>query len=129
MLTKIIFGWSYEEASVYICIYLWPALCVLVALVATIYSIRKKNAVCSIINGILLVAYSIFTWIIYTEFMSMDIEHQFNTCMFMLIDRSVKYGISYEMMNLLFYVGGFALIVLIHTILTICAKKTGKMKK
>ena len=46
LLVGMAFGLNYEEVSVYVCIYLWPALCCLMALMVTIaaaYRWWKKN--------------------------------------------------------------------------------------
>lgn len=37
------FGWNYEKASVYICIHLWPLLCVVMALVMLGIAVSTTN--------------------------------------------------------------------------------------
>ena len=40
------FSWNYEKASVYICIHLWPLLCVVMALVMLGISVSTTNPLC-----------------------------------------------------------------------------------
>ena len=40
------FGWNYEKASVYICIHLWPLLCVVMALVMLGIAVSTTNPLC-----------------------------------------------------------------------------------
>lgn len=37
------FGWNYEKARVYICIHLWPLLCVVMALVTLVIAVSTTN--------------------------------------------------------------------------------------
>lgn len=122
------FGWSYQETSVYICIYLWPLICVACALFSTIKAITKKKVGFIVVNGILLVLYSLITFAIFQHFLALpSIQAQFNDCMWKLYGLSDHTGLSYEAINLLIYVVLFSLIVLFHLIEVLIMD--GKIKK
>ena len=108
------FGWGYEETSVYICIYLWPLLCVLCALFTTYKAIRKKKTAFIIVNSIISVLYILITWTIFAHYSKMSVAAQFNDCKWKLYGLSDYTGLSYEAINLLIYVVLFSAIVIFH---------------
>lgn len=121
------FGWNYKETSVYICIYLWPLLCVACAMFTTYKAIRKKKKVFIIVNCIIFVLYIMFTWAIFAYYSGLSVEDQFNDCMLKLYGLSDHTGLIYEAINLLIYVVLFSLIVLFHLIEVLVID--GKIKK
>lgn len=111
------FGWNYQETSVYICIYLWPLICVACALFATIKAITRKKVGFIVVNGTLFALYSLITFAIFKHYLALpSIQAQFNDCMWKLYGLSDNTGLSYEAINLLIYVVLFSLIVLFHLV-------------
>lgn len=109
------FGWSYQETSVYVCIYLWPLICVACALFVTIKAITKEKVGFIVVNGILFVLYSLITFAIFQHFLALpSIQAHFNDCMWKLYGLSDNTGLSYEAINLLIYVVLFSFIVIFH---------------
>ena len=121
------FGLNYEETSVYICIYLWPLLCVACALFTTYKAIRKKRRGFIIANSIISVLYILITWGIFAYYSRLSIEDQFNDCMMKLYGLSDHTGLSYETINLLIYVVLFSAIVIFHLVEVLIID--GKIKK
>jgi hypothetical protein len=118
------FGFNYEETSVYICIYLWPLLCVVAALYVTIKATIRKDVWIASINGFTLLVYSLITITIFKHYLALPSIHaQFNDCMWKLYGLSSNLGISYEALNLLIYVVLFSVIMLFHSICLIIMKK------
>lgn len=110
----LLFGWDYQETSVYICIYACPLICVFFSLFSTYKAIRRKYNPFIVVNGGLSVLYIIITWSIFSYYSALSVKDQFNDCMRRLYALSDTIGISYEALNLLIYVVLLSLIVLFH---------------
>lgn len=58
------FGWSYQETSIYVCIYLWPMLCTLSTL-STIpilwISVKRRKWILSVVSLLYTSVYVYFT--------------------------------------------------------------------
>ena len=121
------FGLNYEETSVYICIYLWPLLCVACALFTTYKAIRKKRRGFIIANSIISVLYILITWGIFAHYSRLSIHEQFDDCMWKLYGLSDYLGISYEAVNLLIYVVLLSAIAIFHLLEVLAID--GKLKK
>jgi hypothetical protein len=121
------FGLNYEQTSVYICIYLWPLLCVACALFTTYKAIKKKKTTFIVVNSIISVLYILITVGIFAHYSRLSVHEQFNDCMWKLYGLSDHLGISYEAVNLLIYVVLFSLIVLFHLMEVLVMD--GKIKK
>ena len=121
------FGLNYEQTSVYICIYLWPLLCVACALFTTYKAIRKKKTTFIVVNSIISVLYILITVGIFAHYSRLSVHEQFNDCMWKLYGLSDHLGISYEAVNLLIYVVLFSVIVIFHLLEVLAID--GKLKK
>ena len=121
------FGLNYEQTSVYICIYLWPLLCVACALFTTYKAIRKKKTTFIVVNSIISVLYILITVGIFAHYSRLSVHEQFNDCMWKLYGLSDHLGISYEAVNLLIYVVLFSVIVIFHLLEVLAID--GKTKK
>lgn len=119
-----ILGWNYQEASVYICIYLWPVLLGLSSL-PILYNaaknlVRKKNFP-SVIHFALSAGYaSVFVWIckyIWSRYNQPTISGQFNKCMSDLTTHAEQLNLSYTELNILFYIVLFAIIVGVNALI------------
>ena len=121
------FGLNYEQTSVYVCIYIWPLLCVACALFTTYKAIRKKKTSFIVVNSIISVLYILITWSIFAHYSRLSIHEQFNDCMWKLYGLSTHLGISYEAVNLLIYVVLFSVIVIFHLLEVLAID--GRLKK
>ena len=114
------FGWSYEDTSIYICIYLWPILCCISTLPLWIVSIIHINKIKGIIFTILSSIYSLY-YIYYTNLViarySIDNKNSFMNCMLDLKILAERLNISYEELNIFIYVILFIGIILFNFIL------------
>ena len=125
------FGWNYREASVYICIYLWPALCVLSTLPITVGLIHRivanKSRWLSVFAlpfaWFYTTCYITFSVLIYTYYTD-GIYHNnpFDMCMNDLQQIAREFNTTYEHVNIVIYVYLFALIWLVNGILAYIAK-------
>jgi hypothetical protein len=125
------FGWNYREASVYICIYLWPALCVLSTLPITVGLIHRivanKSRWLSVFAlpfaWFYTTCYITFSVLIYTYYTD-GIYHNnpFDMCMNDLQQIARERNTTYEHVNIVIYVYLFALIWLVNGILAYIAK-------
>lgn len=116
-----LFGMTYQESSVYICIYLWPILLGASSLPILCNGIRraiKRRSLISFLHLFLSGAYvSIFgvlCVIMWRHYNQPTIAEQFNKCMDDLIVSAEKFGISYSALNLLFFIVLFAIVVLMN---------------
>lgn len=125
------FGWSYQETSIYICIYLWPILCCISTfpniIMAILITIKHK------IKGILILFISLiysFYYIFYAKFFinryGIDVPNAFNKCMIDLKFISDQLGITYEELNILIYVILFSIIIIINYIIYRILKNLNK---
>lgn len=124
----LIFGWDYKETSVYICIYLWPILCVLISLLPTVALVRNivynKRRILSIIG----IPFAMLYTMVYVAIAGKLEEHyensyligginaQFDQCMRDLQQIASMCETTYAMVNLKIYVE-FFIIILIANIL------------
>lgn len=119
----LIFGWTYKETSIYICIYGCPIICILSALLSVIYCGIKslfRTFICSI-NASLLIFYIILTKIFWVHFLCS--QDKFELCKYDLINIAGKLGITYNECNLYVYCILFPAIVVFHIIQIFIFKK------
>lgn len=64
-LVGLMFGFTYEEISVYICIYGWPALCVAMPAVVTLVALYNWVKKLSLWNTVNLALSASVTWVLY----------------------------------------------------------------
>lgn len=124
----LVFEWNYKETSVYICIYLWPILCVLISLLPTVALVHNiiynRRRILSIIG----IPFAMLYTTLYSSIAGGLIEHyeysrlrgginaQFNQCMRDLQEIASMCETTYAMVNLKIYVELF-IIILIANIL------------
>lgn len=124
-LIGVAFGFNYEEISVYVCIYLWPALCCIMiaaVLIAAIYNWIKKMSFLTILN--LMASSSVAIWFFkltnqfydHYEFLEVEpyemVHYQFVTCQNDLIAIADRVGMTYAEVNIYIYCYLFAAIAL-----------------
>lgn len=106
-----LFGWNYYKASVYICIHLWPLLCIAMSLVMVGIAVLTTNplwiGVCSI--------YSLFNifwyWAIIKHYYPGTINEIFAHCYSDLMAFAKEWNTTYAIVNLVVYVLAFILIM------------------
>lgn len=140
-LIGLCFGWTYQETSVYICIYLCPILCVLSTLPITVGVIHRividKGrwlSICALpFIWLYTLCYVIFTKLIfyyyndgyyYAEFYNEppSIAQHFKVCMNDLQRIATDCNITYEEANIIIYVELMLLIFITNGILAYIAK-------
>lgn len=98
------FGWNYEKASVYICIHLWPMLCVAMALVMLAIAITTSNPywiIVCIINAM----FNVFGyWAVIKHYYPGTINQIFFKCYSDLMAIAKEWNTSYAIVNLIVYV-------------------------
>ena len=116
------FGLTYEETSIYICIYLWPILCTLSTIPIIFISLKKlfiDKKLISILflalSTIYTTLYSYYTVLLINKY-NISNPNAFTNCMLDLKVLAEYYEISYETLNILIYVVGFVFILLINRI-------------
>ena len=105
------FGWNYEKASVYICIHLWPILCIAMSLVMVGIAVLTTTplwiGVCSI--------YALFNifgyWVIIKHYYPGTIDEIFIHCYSDLMTIAKEWNTTYAIVNLVVYVLAFILIM------------------
>ena len=113
------FGWNYEKASVYICIHLWPILCIVMSLVMVGIAVLTTNplwmGVCSI--------YALFNifgyWVIIKHYYPGTIDEIFIHCYSDLMAIAKEWNTTYAVVNLVVYVLAFILIMAFNVCLII----------
>ena len=117
-------GWSYQQTSVYVCIYLWPVLLGMSSLPILYNSIKnalRKKTFGSALWAVASVAYTslfgVICKLIWEHYNQLTIQQKFSTCMNDLIVHAEKLNMSYNELNLLFYIVLFAAIVVINGII------------
>ena len=104
-------GWNYERASVYICIHLWPLLCVVVALVMLGIAVSTSNplwiAACIIYFLLNIFAY----WAVTKHYYPGTINEIFTHCYLDLRTIAKEWNTTYAIVNLVVYVLAFILIM------------------
>ena len=125
------FGWSYRETSVYICIYLWPALCVLSTLPISIGLIHRiiinKGRWVSFIMipfaWFYTSCYILFANLIYAYYNDTIYKsNPFDMCIKDLQQIARECNTTYEYVNIVIYVYLFLFILLVNGILAYIAK-------
>lgn len=105
------FGWSYEKISVYICIHLWPLLCVVMALVMLGIAVSTANPLW--ITACII--YFLFTtfgyWAVIKHYYPGTINEIFTHCYSDLMTIAKEWNTSYAIVNLVIYVLAFILIM------------------
>ena len=98
-----LFGWDYYRASVYICIHLWPLLCVAMALVMLAIAIVSADpfwiSVCSIYALFNLFGY----WVVIKHYYPSTIDEIFQHCYSDLMAIAEEWHTSYAIVNLIIY--------------------------
>lgn len=124
----LLMGWNYQETSVYICIYLWPILCILSAIPILYYAVKRvvrqnKGYIVLILAIIYNYAY-VHTFVRILQHYGLtnspkpDVNTTFNQCYNDLIQIAATCGITYEIVNLVIYVIFFAIIMMINFMFT-----------
>lgn len=144
-LIGLCFGWTYQEASVYVCIYLVPILCIVSTLPISVGLVHRivvnkgrwlsivalpfawLYTVCYIIFTI--AVYNLFSDVFYIDYGSNTpiVEQQFNLCMRNLQRIADTCNTTYEEVNIIIYVKLFILIVVVNGILAYIAKPYHKL--
>ncbi len=93
------FGWNYTEASVYICIHLWPLLCVAMSLVMLATAVSTSNpqwiTACSIYATLNTFGY----WIVVRHYYPGTIKEIFELCMAELIVLAKEWHTTYPVVT------------------------------
>ena len=105
------FGWDYEKASVYICIHLWPLLCVVMALVMLGIAVSTINPLW-IAASIIYFLFNVFGyWAVVKHFYPGTINDIFTHCYSDLMTIAKEWKTTYAIVNLVVYVIAFILIM------------------
>ncbi len=105
------FGWDYQKTSVYVCIHLWPLLCVAMSLVMLACAVTTTNplwiTVCAIYAALNAFGY----WIVVRHYYPGTINEIFELCMAELIVLAKQWHTTYPVVNLVIYILLFAAIM------------------
>ena len=105
------FGWNYEKASVYICIHLWPLLCVVMALVMLVIAVSTTNPLC-IAACIIYFLFNVFGYgAVIKHYYPGTINEIFTHCYSDLMTIAKEWKTTYAIVNLVVYVIAFILIM------------------
>ena len=105
------FGWNYEKASVYICIHLWPLLCVVMALAMLGIAVSTTNPLC-IAACIIYFLFNVFGyWAVFKHYYPGTINEVFAHCYSDLMTIAKEWNTTYAIVNLVVYVIAFTLIM------------------
>ena len=127
----LLFGWNYEQTSIYVCIYLWPILCTISTLPILWQSLKliRKKTFLGIILTLMSTAYT-SVYIYYTmeaiERYNINDPMAFTNCMVDLMSLAKYFGISYELLNILIYVVLFIVIILFNILLALFVRYVNK---
>jgi len=110
-------GWDYYKASVYICIHLWPLLCVAMSLVMLGFAVSTANAMWITLCAIYAVVTAFGYWVVVRHYYPGTIYHIFTTCQRELEAIAVQWHTTYAVVNLVIYVLLFAAIMTCDTLL------------
>ena len=105
------FGWNYEKASVYICIHLWPLLCVVMALVMLGIAVSTTNPLWITACIIYFLFNAFGYWAVIKHYYPGTINEIFTHCYLDLMTIAKEWNISYAIVNLVVYVLAFILIM------------------
>ena len=105
------FGWNYEKASVYICIHLWPLLCVVMALVMLGIAVSTTNPLCIAACTIYFLFNVFGYWAVFKHYYPGTINEIFAHCYSDLMTIAKEWNTTYAIVNLVVYVLAFILIM------------------
>ena len=105
------FGWNYEKASVYICIHLWPLLCVVIALVMLGIAVSTTNPLWITAYIIYFLFNAFGYWAVIKHYYPGTINEIFTHCYLDLMTIAKEWNTSYAIVNLVVYVLAFILIM------------------
>ena len=112
-----IFGWDYYRASVYICIHLWPLLCVAMALVILTKAVLLAKPLWIIVCTIYAL-FNIFSyWAVIKHYYPGTIEDIFEHCYNDLMAIAEEWHTSYAILNLIIYIVLFIAIMAFDVLL------------
>lgn len=110
-------GWDYEKSSVYVCIHLWPLLCVAASLVMLVSAVATGYGLwitaCTIYASLNVFGY----WAVVKHYYPGTIKEIFELCMTDLLVIAKRWHTSYAVVNLVIYIILFAAIMAFDTIL------------
>jgi len=105
------FRWNYYKASVYVCIHLWPLLCVAMSLVMLGLAVSTTSplwmAVCAVYAMFNVFGY----WMVLRHYYPGTIYEVFDTCVYDLQALAKEWHTTYAVVNLVIYVLLFAAIM------------------
>lgn len=105
------FGWNYEKSSVYICIHLWPLLCVVMALVMLGIAVSTTNPLW-IAACIIYTLFNLFGYCaVIKHYYPGTINEIFTHCYLDLMAIAKEWNTTYAIVNLVVYVLAFILIM------------------
>ncbi len=99
-----IFGWDYKKASVYICIHLWPLLCVAMAVVMLGFAVATTSPLWITVCTIYALINAFGYWAVIRHYYPGTTNGIFQRCRDELIDIAEQWGTTYAVVNLVIYV-------------------------
>ena len=101
------FGWNYEKASIYICIHLWPLICVVMLGIAA-----STTNLLWIVACIIYLLFNIFGyWAVIKHYYPGTINEIFTHCYSDLMTIAKEWNTTYAIVILVVYVLAFILIM------------------
>ena len=97
-------GWDYCSASVYICIHLWPLLCVVMALVMLGIAVLTTNPLWTAVCVIYFLFNVLGYWAVIKHYYPGTINEIFIHCYSDLMTIAKEWNTSYAIVNLIIYV-------------------------
>lgn len=98
------FGWDYEKASVYICLHLWPLLCVTMAVVMLGFAVATSNPLWITACSIYAVTNAFGYWVVIRHYYPGTTKDIFQRCRDDLIVIAERWDTTYAVVNLIVYV-------------------------
>ena len=115
-------GWDYCTARIYICIHLWPLICVMMSLVMLVMALLSANliwiSVCSIYLALNIFGY----WAVIRHYYPGTKREIFDRCYFDLMTIAEEWKTSYAVVNLIIYVLLFMAIMTFDALLIMLIK-------
>lgn len=106
-----LFGWNYQTASVYVCIHLWPLLCVIMALVMLAFAISTSNPLW-IIACVICALFNVFGyWAVIKHYYPGTNDEIFIHCYSDLMAIAKEWKTTYAIVNLIIYIVLFMVIM------------------
>ena len=105
------FIWDYQKTSVYICIHLWPLLCVAASLAMLGVAMATGNVVWITVCTIFAALNTFGYWVVIRHYYPGTIKEIFELCMAELIVLAKEWHTTYPVVNLVIYVLLFAIIM------------------